>query len=241
MPRDPDKTSAPKNRADRTGPNTGPSTGRDEAGPEATRAALIAAGLHLFGHKGFAAASTREIAARAGANVAAIGYHFGSKAGLRLACADEVARRLAGVMARVEAGSPPRSPQEARQRLQAGVRAMVAFIAAAPEAADLAAFLLREMTDEAGTLDRLYDSVVSPRHGELCRLWGQATGTDPDSEDTRLSVFAMIGQIIYFRIGRPIILRRMGWRQMQAGPLCDILVRHLNAALDAATAEGKAK
>jgi AcrR family transcriptional regulator len=222
-----------KTRADDTRPN--------DTGPEVTRAALIAAGLHLFGHKGFAAASTREIAARAGANVAAIGYHFGSKAGLRLACADEVARRLAGVLSGLEGTAPPATAQEARLRLQVGLRAMVGFLAAAPEAADLAAFLLREMNDEDGALDRLYDSIVSPRHGDLCRLWGLATGTDPDSEDTRLSVFAMVGQIVYFRIGRPIILRRMGWQQMEAGRLSAILIRHLNAALDAASAEGKAR
>ena len=60
---------------------------------DATRAALVAAGLDLFGRRGFEATSTREIAAAAGVNLAAIAYHFGSKDGLRLACADFIAAR----------------------------------------------------------------------------------------------------------------------------------------------------
>ncbi len=65
-----------------------------EARGAATRAALIRVGLDLFGARGFEAASTRAIAAAAGANVAAIAYHFGGKEGLRLACADHVAATI---------------------------------------------------------------------------------------------------------------------------------------------------
>ena len=66
--------------------------------PEGTRAALIAAGVALFGSKGFAATSTREIAARAKTNVASIAYHFGGKDGLRQACGAQFAQRLTAVL-----------------------------------------------------------------------------------------------------------------------------------------------
>ena len=46
------------------------------------RARLLRAALRLFAHKGFAKTSTREIAQAAGANIAAIQYYFGDKAGL---------------------------------------------------------------------------------------------------------------------------------------------------------------
>lgn len=49
---------------------------------EATRERLLLTGLRLFAQRGFSATSTREIAQAAGANVAAIAYHFGDKAGL---------------------------------------------------------------------------------------------------------------------------------------------------------------
>ena len=46
------------------------------------RAQLLQAALRLFSEKGFAKTSTREIAQAAGANIAAISYYFGDKAGL---------------------------------------------------------------------------------------------------------------------------------------------------------------
>jgi AcrR family transcriptional regulator len=46
------------------------------------RCRLLHAALALFAAKGFAKTSTREIAQAAGANIAAISYYFGDKAGL---------------------------------------------------------------------------------------------------------------------------------------------------------------
>ncbi|MEZ5606746.1 MAG: CerR family C-terminal domain-containing protein [Burkholderiaceae bacterium] len=50
------------------------------------RQRLLLTALTLFAEKGFAKTSTREIAQAAGANIAAIGYYFGDKAGLYAAC-----------------------------------------------------------------------------------------------------------------------------------------------------------
>jgi AcrR family transcriptional regulator len=57
--------------------------------PDGTREALIAAGRELFALHGYDGASVRAITARAGANLGAITYHFGSKRALY----DEVVRR----------------------------------------------------------------------------------------------------------------------------------------------------
>src|SRR5689334_3367338 len=43
---------------------------------------LLVAARELFSRKGFAATSTREIAAQAGCNLSLISYYFGSKEGL---------------------------------------------------------------------------------------------------------------------------------------------------------------
>ena len=48
----------------------------------ASRRRLLRAALPLFAAKGFAKTSTREVAAAAGVNLAAISYYFGDKAGL---------------------------------------------------------------------------------------------------------------------------------------------------------------
>lgn len=73
-----------------------------------TRERLIDAARSLFGERGFAATSTRAIAARAGCNLALISHHFGSKEGLLRAILDEgleaVRRELSSVAA---SGDPP--------------------------------------------------------------------------------------------------------------------------------------
>jgi AcrR family transcriptional regulator len=68
-----------------------------------TRAALVAAAVSALGEVGFAGASAREIAGRAGCNQALVFYHFGSVTDLLLAGLDDVsARRLAAYTAIVE-------------------------------------------------------------------------------------------------------------------------------------------
>jgi len=61
-----------------------------------TRDRMLAEALRLFAVKGFEAVGTRELAAAAGTNIAAIAFHFGGKEGLY----GEVVRRVAGDLAR---------------------------------------------------------------------------------------------------------------------------------------------
>src|SRR5262245_56133679 len=49
---------------------------------DATRSRLIEAAGHVFAEQGFKATTVRDICAKAGANVAAVNYHFGGKEGL---------------------------------------------------------------------------------------------------------------------------------------------------------------
>lgn len=67
-----------------TGTGTGTSASQRplRLGAEATRSRLLGSGLRLFALQGYSKTSTRELAEDADANVAAISYHFGDKAGL---------------------------------------------------------------------------------------------------------------------------------------------------------------
>lgn len=201
--------------------------------PDGTAAQLVAAGLKLFGRKGFAATSTREIAAEAGTNVASISYHFGGKDGLRRACGAEVARRIGGVLGNA-APALPQSDDAAARQMEAILRAMVAFVAGTRDNDDLTAFMLREVGENGPVLDAVYDTMIDPMHRRLCALWAAATGQAAESEATRLVVFSLIGQVLYFRVGRPIVTRRMGWDILgpaEAGRIADILVANLHSIL----------
>jgi AcrR family transcriptional regulator len=78
-----------------SGPRRAVVSGGDGRSAE-TRAALVAAAIQALGEVGFAGASAREIAGRAGCNQALVFYHFGSVTQLLLAALDDVSvRRLA--------------------------------------------------------------------------------------------------------------------------------------------------
>lgn len=207
---------------------------------EMTRMALIRAALKLFGRKGYEGTSTREIAAMAKANIGSIAYHFDGKEGLRTAVADHIVDTIQAI-ARQATGDtdawPERfEPQQARAKLAEALRQMVAFMVARPEAGEIVQFMLRELSQPTPTLDRIYDGVFAPTHRRLCALWEQATGEPAESERTRLTVFTMIGQVLYFRIGREPVMRRMGWSaigQAEAARIAAVAVDNLDAILAA--------
>jgi len=202
--------------------------------PQGTRQALIAAGIRLFGRQGYAATSVRSLAQEAGANIAAIAYHFGGKDGLRLACAEEFGQRMAGAIG--QTGGPPAiGPQAAREELKLIVRNVVRFLLSGPGASEIVPFMLRELAEGGPGIDAVYTGFAEPTHRRLCALWGQATGTDPEADSTRLAVFTLIGQLMYFRIGRSVVARRMGWTTIDApeiGQIASRIIRNLDAMLD---------
>ncbi|MER9259346.1 CerR family C-terminal domain-containing protein [Mesorhizobium sp. M0619] len=223
---------------------------RQETSPaEQTRAALVLAALKLFGRQGFDGTSTREIAAEAKANIGSIAYHFGGKEGLRAAAADHIVETIQAVAGQALGGMQLQgqaSSETARAQLSTALERMVGFIVARPEAGDIVQFVLRELSHPTAALDRIYDGVFEPTHRRLCQIWEQATGEPAESEATKLVVFTLIGQVIYFRIGREAVMRRMGWREIgnaEAAKVVAAVTSNLGAILAArnpvARKEGK--
>src|ERR1700758_1105142 len=71
--------------------------GTHQRGQE-TRGRILEAALELFAASGFEGASTRTIAERAGVNLPAIQYYFGSKEGLYRAVVEQFSQEMrAGV------------------------------------------------------------------------------------------------------------------------------------------------
>ncbi|TPL81255.1 DUF1956 domain-containing protein [Mesorhizobium sp. B2-3-13] len=219
-------------------------TPRRETSPaELTRAALVRAALKLFGRQGFDGTSTREIAAEAGANIGSIAYHFGGKEGLRAAAADFIVETIQAVAGEAlnEQAATAGDPEAARAQLFAALERMVGFVVASPQAGEIVQFVLRELSYPTAALDRIYEGVFDPAHRRLCLLWEQATGEPAESERTRLTVFTLIGQVIYFRIGREAVMRRMGWHEIgaaEAAKVVAVTTDNLGAILAARKRQG---
>jgi TetR/AcrR family transcriptional regulator, regulator of cefoperazone and chloramphenicol sensitivity len=212
---------------------------RESSPADLTRVALVRAALKLFGRQGFDGTSTRQIAAEAKANIGSIAYHFGGKEGLRAAAADyivETIQTVAGQAMGTLDASAPNDAEAARAQLFTVQERMVAFIVASPQAGEIVQFVLRELSHPTAALDRIYDGVFEPTHRRLCLIWEQATGEAAESEATRLTVFTLIGQVVYFRIGREAVMRGMGWRDIgdaEAARIAAAVTDNLGAILAA--------
>jgi AcrR family transcriptional regulator len=202
---------------------------------EQTRRALIDSAIELFGREGYRGTSTRAIARKAGTNVASIAYHFGGKDGLRLACGTAIADRIAGALGRVDLPEVE-TPEQAMNVLEGVISAFLHYLLLEQGEADIVAFMMREMSEDGPAIREVYATAVEPRHRAFCRLWEVATGWPAEGDRTKLTVFALIGQVLYFRIGQTIIQKRMAWdRQDEArvSQIAEVLVSNLRAVLDA--------
>lgn len=186
-------------------------TAQTEKSSDQTRAALLEAAILLFGDKGFDATSTRDIATRAGANIGSISYHFGSKEGLHRACGEAIAERIRSV------AGPALGPDavmlataDARTALIALFRRLAAFMLQSEAAATFVPFLMREIANPGAAFDAIYSSMLAPVHAGFCALYAAAAGESADSDETKLAVFAAIGQVVYFRIAGAAVKRRLG-------------------------------
>jgi AcrR family transcriptional regulator len=179
-----------------------------------TRAQLIQAGLEDFGRLGYEGASTREIAKKAKANLAAILYHFGGKEGLHLAVAQHIAEgigaRVGPTLMAVGAPDAVRTPQEARAGLHKLIDTFVDVMLGSAEAERWARYIVREQMQPTAAFDVIYKFLG----GAVTTATALAAAAlqRPLDDEIRLRVFTFLGQVLVFRVAQTLALRRMEWK-----------------------------
>lgn len=203
------------------------------SGAEITRTALIEAAIRLFGERGYDAVSTRDIADLAAANIGSIAYHFGGKPGLRLACAEHVIANIAATVGPAFLRPlPPLAPDEALEMIERMMRVFTNFWMVNESSQSFVNFMLREMLVKGEVSELFYSVWMKPMHKRFCELFGVATGRDPCSHEVKIAVFSFIGQVFHFRVGQPLIMRRLEWDELgerEAEHIVDGLVRNTRA------------
>jgi AcrR family transcriptional regulator len=185
------------------------------SGAEITRITLIESAIRLFAERGYDAVSTRDIADLAAANIGSIAYHFGGKPGLRLACAEHVISNIAATVGPAFLRPlPPLTPDKALERIEQMMGVFTNFWMVSEGSQSFVNFILREMLAKGEVSELFYSVWMKPMHKRFCELFGIATGRDPCSHEVKIAVFSFIGQVFHFRVGQPLIMRRLEWDEL---------------------------
>ena len=190
---------------------------------EETRLRIIQAAIELFGEHGFLAASTRDIAAKAGVNAPALQYYFENKEGVYRACAEHLADEawkkfepvVRSTAQTLESTDDVSVLIEAFVDLQ-GVMMDKAFETS--KAPTLKLFFVREQGGQEPPIatEIIQQRVRRPMNSVATKLIGKICGMPPDDPLTIMRLVSLHGQFMLFHTAPRSILLLFGWASLDA-------------------------
>jgi TetR/AcrR family transcriptional regulator, regulator of cefoperazone and chloramphenicol sensitivity len=196
-----------------------------------TRRQLLEAAGEVFAEIGFRNATVREICRRAGANVAAVNYHFGDKETLYaevLRDSQQKAFEKYPPLLGVAADAPP------EEKLRAFIRSFLLRIFDSGSITRFGKIMSREMVEPTGALDLLLAVRIRPMADQLRGLVAEILGRPPDEEPVRLCCFSIVSQCVFFHHCRTMITRLFPEQRLDAAavdPLAGHIARFSLAAM----------
>ena len=180
---------------------------RPDKSDQGTRERLLAAAAEVFAEHGYKSATVREICRRAGANVAAVNYHFGSKEQLYIRVLYEHIRQMR-TRYPIDAGVTPDSPPV--DRLRAFVQGLLQQLLASGDEQDarLGKMILLEMVQPSQHVDVLIEELIRPLNEALRGIIAQLLPKAPACVVTRCAAGVM-SQFTLFRFD-PRVLATVG-------------------------------
>jgi AcrR family transcriptional regulator len=183
----------------------------------ATRQRIVATALEVFGAHGFDDASTREIARRAGVNLAALRYYFGGKQGLYRACAEhiadyaeaEVGPFISGLEAALTDASLTRD--QLLSLLRGLLESFADRLASPHDPPAWVAFVIREQMNPTFGFDVLYQRVMRRMLFACATLVGRLISQPPGDSETMLRTLALFGPLMVLQRARGASLRALDW------------------------------
>jgi TetR/AcrR family transcriptional regulator, regulator of cefoperazone and chloramphenicol sensitivity len=188
-----------------------------------TRRQLLEAASEVFAEAGFRHATVREICRRAGANIAAVNYHFGDKERL-------YAEVLRFAQARAFEKYPPfpnaASTAPPEEKLRAFVHSFLLRIFDDGPGAWFGKIMSREMVEPTRALDLLIQERLRPMAGQLRGIISEILGCPPGDERVRLCIFSIVSQCVFYHHCRTMILRLFPEQRLDAAA-AELLAGHI--------------
>jgi len=166
-----------------------------------SRSRLVSAALRLFAEKGFEAATTREICEAAGANISAIRYYFGDKAGLyRTAFTEPLGEKSCHANLAAYGNLP------LPEAIKLLFRDFLEPLKLGEEFSLVMKLHFREMIEPTGAWLQKTEAEIKPQHQALvCMLKKHLNLPEVDADTHRLA-FAIIGMAVHFYVGQEVVL-----------------------------------
>ena len=202
-----------------------------------TRARLTEAAGEVFAAKGFQAATVREICSLAGANLAAVNYHFGDKRQLYV----EAVKRA---QCSEDRQSLPQWPSDTppAEKLREYIHGMLARFLDERRPVWHARLMAREMAEPTEACVALVDSYIRPSYELLDGILEELLPPDTPATDRHLMAFSVVGQCVHFKIHRPIAVQLVGEKEYATydiARLADHVTRFSLAAINHRMPAGK--
>jgi len=188
-----------------------------------TRERLLQAAGETFAEKGFHAATIRDISQRAGANVAAVNYHFGDKYKLYEAVLLEAINyaedRFAAVRDQAESSDP-------RRRLHDFVGSLL-MGGLDPDRPEWHCKLLcNEMADPGPALETLFDKSLSQLGAMLTQIVSELLVPPGGARETDLYACSVLGQGLFYLRSRQMLPKIQPQLELNCDGL-EQLTRHI--------------
>jgi len=164
------------------------------------RTCLVMAALKIFAEKGFEAATTRSICELAGANISAIRYYFGDKAGLYRAAYTEPMGD-APCHSNIDTFSNMPLPEA----LRLFFREFLEPLKKGEELRLAMKLRFREMLEPTGAWQEEIDAEIKPQHEALVLMLKQHFGLAEVDDDLQRLTFSIIGMAVHFYIGQDVV------------------------------------
>jgi AcrR family transcriptional regulator len=186
----------------------------------ATKERLLAAATALFAERGFHGTTARDIAQRAGVNLAAGNYHYGSKKALYL---QVLRRQFAEIRADLADRGASRAPSELSRLSDAAIvdllrvrlRAMLDMLIGPPPGLH-GTLMQREMTDPSEAMPVIVEEFIAPMVDELEEILAHLR-PGLARASLRRCVFSTVGQVVFYRFAMPAFLQMHGWTAYPPG------------------------
>lgn len=169
-----------------------------------TRDAIMEAAGKIFAEEGYPKATVRDICRQAGANIAAINYHFGDKKGLYLAVLkhyQELSFQTYPPNLGIE------KTQRPEEKLKAFIRSFLMRIMDEGRPAWFGKLLAREFTQPTWAFDILVKETIRPSFEILTSIVAALLSKGAKEREVRLCSMSIVGQCLYFRHSHPVISR----------------------------------